>query len=530
VTGTLDDLKKETQATLGRLRGLYGDEAIAPALALLERLRNAREHESVASVAEAVRRLDPYEPKARRFYAQALIETGKVTAACDLLRILKQELAEDHPEALEAAGLLGRAYKQIFFDSQDRASDAARKALAEALSSYLQPYSRDPSNTWHGVNVLALAANARRAGVQLEGVPDTRKVATELLATLRNLPEAQHDEWYLPTLAEVTLGLGNWDDVESVLHEYVASPNVHAFQLNSTLRQFTKIWRLEADDDERGRQLVNILRARLLQLPAANIELASDELRRLRAAPNPSDPQLQAILGPEGVKTFQWWRRGLEAASSVGSIRQKLGSRAGTGFAVRAGDVGLGTSDEVLVLTNFHVVNEHGADGALQPDAAEVVFEGCDTVRKFQVAELVKSSTIDRCDAVLLRLDAPLDGIRPLPLAKRLPLLEPPTRVYVIGHPGGRDLAFSLQDNELLDHEGPPAGKPPIPGVLRVHYRAPTEGGSSGSPVFNASSWEVIALHHKGGKTDMPRLNGAEGTYGANEGVAIQSVIEAFRS
>jgi hypothetical protein len=89
-------------------------------------------------------------------------------------------------------------------------------------------------------------------------------------------------------------------------------------------------------------------------------------------------------------------------------------------------------------------------------------------------------------------------------MAKSLPALEQTARVYIIGHPGGRDLAFSFQDNELLDHEGPSAGKPQIPGVCRVHYRAPTEGGSSGSPVFNARLWEVIALHHNGGKIGMP--------------------------
>ena len=87
---------------------------------------------------------------------------------------------------------------------------------------------------------------------------------------------------------------------------------------------------------------------------------------------------------------------------------------------------------------------------------------------------------------------------------------------------------FSFQYNELLDREGPTGGKPQIPGVCRVHYRAPTEGGSSGSPVFNARLWEVIALHHKGGKIGMPKLNGVPGEYAANEGVSLQSIKEAL--
>src|SRR5688572_26582433 len=88
-------------------------------------------------------------------------------------------------------------------------------------------------------------------------------------------------------------------------------------------------------------------------------------------------------------------------------------------------------------------------------------------------------------------------------------------RVYVIGYPGGRKQAFSLQDNDLLDHEAPPDGTPPDPAVRRLQYRAPTDLGSSGSPVFDASFWRVIALHHAGDKA-MQRLNGKVDAWPAN--------------
>jgi hypothetical protein len=122
-------------------------------------------------------------------------------------------------------------------------------------------------------------------------------------------------------------------------------------------------------------------------------------------------------------------------------------------------------------------------------------------------------------------------GLAPCPLAKRLPTLgdgaDP--RVYVIGHPEGRELAFSLQDNRLLDHEGPPGGLPSLGGRVLLHYRAPTEPGSSGSPVFDQGNWTVVGMHHAGGDF-MRRLNGASGTYAANEGVWIQSIAAAVRS
>ena len=106
----------------------------------------------------------------------------------------------------------------------------------------------------------------------------------------------------------------------------------------------------------------------------------------------------------------------------------------------------------------------------------------------------------------------------------------PPPRVYVVGHPGGKELSFSFQDNELLGHEGNPNGKPRLSGVCRVHYRAPTEPGSSGSAVFDESLWEVIALHHAGSSFGVPRLNGEPGTYAANEGIAIESIVAAWIS
>jgi hypothetical protein len=337
----------------------------------------------------------------------------------------------------------------------------------------------------------------------------------------------ERDEWFLPTLAEASLGLGDWDVVERNVKAYAALPDAKAFQIASTLRQLTQVWDLESVD-VRGRALVDILRARLMTLPGGELTLGPAQLQRVAAQPMPDQGQLEAVLGEQGPKTYRWWKTGLARARSVAAVRHRMGNRVGTGFVVRAGDVGLAPPDELLVLTNFHVVNEHGASPGIRPEEAEVVLEAVDADRAHGVTGIVWRSTPERHDASLLRVSPALEGIEPLPLAASLPVLERDAQVYVIGHPGGRDLAFSFQDNELLDHEGPPAGKPPIPGVCRVHYKAPTEGGSSGSPVFNAGLWEVIALHHKGGKVGMPRLNGGEGSYGANEGISLRSIITAL--
>lgn len=525
---SLDEVRAAATEALATLRGMCRDDELRKAKGLVEALRNQRDYELMGQLAEALRRRDPRDAKNVRLYAQYLIDTGKVTAAIDLLHPLARRLPKADPEFAEATGLLGRAYKQIFLDAGDKTGARAREALKKAIATYRRPFEVDRRNTWHGVNLLALLTRARALGVRTAADLEPRAIAQQVVATLQAVPAGKRDEWFLPTLAEASVGLRDWDVIEQNLRAYAAAENAKAFQIASTLRQFTEVWDLEASD-ERGRALVDILRARLMQLEGGGLELAPDQLRRLRRRESPGDAQLEAVLGTEGPRTFQWWKTGLERASSVAAIRQRLGGRLGTGFLVRAGDLGVVPDDELLVLTNFHVVNEHGASPGTRPDDAEIVFEAVHPDTPYAIAEILWSSPPDHHDASVLRLSAPITGITPIPIAAALPALDETARVYIIGHPGGRDLAFSFQDNELLDHEGPPLGLPQIPGVCRLHYRAPTEGGSSGSPVFNSQLWQAVALHHKGGKVNMPKLNGKDGTYGANEGISIQSIAEAMK-
>jgi hypothetical protein len=41
--------------------------------------------------------------------------------------------------------------------------------------------------------------------------------------------------------------------------------------------------------------------------------------------------------------------------------------------------------------------------------------------------------------------------------------------------------------------------------------------------VFESNAWEVVALHHKG-KENMKRIDGQDGFYQANEGIAIRRI------
>ena len=120
-----------------------------------------------------------------------------------------------------------------------------------------------------------------------------------------------------------------------------------------------------------------------------------------------------------------------------------------------------------------HIVFVHGLDN--KPGA-----EG----REFSPGAVLFSSPATELDVTILELPQ-VKCLESFPPADAIPSREPEVRV--IGHPAGRSLSFS--DNQLLDHRDP-----------LIHYRTATEGGSSGSPVFN-KEWRLrlSGLHHAGG-------------------------------
>ena len=184
----------------------------------------------------------------------------------------------------------------------------------------------------------------------------------------------------------------------------------------------------------------------------------------------------------------------------------------GTGWLVKAADLCPGKPG-VLLITNAHVIAPNTPDrhpDALRPEDAKVHFQIQNQI--MAAGKVVYHSPVNMLDTTLLELPSVPDNTEPLATdSTLLKLQEPPQRLYIIGHPGGRDLEFSLQDNHLL-----------AANEKLVHYRTPSEGGSSGSPVFGPADWKVVALHH-GGRREMKRLDG-QGTYEANEGIAIAAM------
>jgi V8-like Glu-specific endopeptidase len=232
-----------------------------------------------------------------------------------------------------------------------------------------------------------------------------------------------------------------------------------------------------------------------------------------------ADGHLERVLGPDRYQSFTWYRNGLARCRAVARIQTGNDDGIGTGFLVAGRDLHKALPELVLV-TNSHVVPE-----AIRPEDAVVVFHGLDDdpgeANRFGVVRQWWSDPSEPpgLDCTILELDGYPAAVEPIPPARALPRkpLEN-RRAYVIGHPRGlAQPQFSLQDNILLDYDD-----------RVLHYRSPTESGSSGSPVFD-NEWKLIGVHHAGG-FDLLRLNNAGGTYAANEGIILTAVKERLRT
>lgn len=509
------------------------------AKSVLGSLRRKRYFDILQRVADAFIQNGQARPRIRRQYAQSLLDQSNLSAAITYLQELIRDTEKDPAEAgenVEARGLLGRAYKQVFVDIGNSGSTEARSALNDAIRCYRGVHESDPSNLWHGINSVALLMRAAEDSVPVTDIADPRERARSTAQSILNTVRDKWDDgnasmWDMGTATEACVALSDVKQAVVWLERYVAEPKSDAFELASTLRQLTDVWRLRPNS-ESGAKLLPLLRGELLAREGGKMSLQPGD--PLIPSEKSLTEGLEKVLGKTRYVSYKFMLRAVERGKAVARI-ERDGFGVGTGFLVRGGDLHQKYGDEMLVMTNAHVVSDDRAvANALRPEEAEVVFHLLDatngSARPYNVKELLWTSPPWELDATLLRLDSTIDEVEPYPVAPRLPLVaeQEEQRIYIIGHPKGGPLAFSIQDNLLLDHEGPPAGRPALEAVVRLHYRAPTDPGSSGSPVFNRQ-WRLIALHHAGG-FGMQKLNGKPGSYPANEGIWIQSIRAALES
>lgn len=489
------------------------DSAAATAYEALRLLRRNRKFRPMLRVAEGAFRAGVDSAGVSNLYAQALIEEGLLGAA---LAVLGQVPPGPGGEAEETIGLIGRAHKERY--ATTTAAAGGERDLRAAIDAYLGPFEASPAeNLWHGINAVALLARAQRDGISIAGRPDWKQMAEQLLATIRSRPPEKRGVWDLAVEAEAHVALGDFRSAGKRLASFTQLPEVDAFAIAGTLRQLRQVWQID-EANPIQRVLVDLLEARLLNAKGGGLEVDAPKRAKELAL---DDTLLELSFSDAAYQTIQWYRAGLEAARSVVRIVRPLVGTVGTGFVLPGAALHPLWAERAVVLTNFHVTNRLGVYPGLSPAHLRVVFE--DSGINIRVQDILWESPTDRVgtnppgtlDATVMALE--LDPV-PAPSYEISPPPDPTPgqRVYVIGYPLGKDLAFSLQDNKVVG----------VTDTL-LHYRAPTDPGSSGSPVFDRQ-WQVVGLHHGGGRT-LVRIDDPGATYEANEGMLFTAIRDRVR-
>jgi V8-like Glu-specific endopeptidase len=501
---------------LAQLRQRDGALSVEEAKRVLEMLQRKRYYQLLQRVADAMVHGGLDVPVVRRRYAQALLDQEVLTAGLAILEDLVAATTDEPQEHAEAWGLVGRAYKQLYVLTAPALMDRRTTFLERSIAAYHDVYAADPGRRWHGINTVALLMRAQADGIHLPGFPDPAEqaatMATRILDEIR--AERVPDTWDRATALEACVALGRHDDALRWLDRYLDAPYTDAFELASTLRQLVEVWRLDATS-EPGAELLPLLRAGLLQREGGQVTVPASDLERETPRRIDSDTNLERVFGAERFQSLRWFREALERCRAVVRIEDEFEEGIGTGFLVD-GHALHPALPLVVLMTNAHVVPD-----TLAPQEAFVTFRGLETTagvgERHEVQAVLWFSPREDLDATILSLKSVPAGVTPCPTARQLPPLDtvPPPRAYIVGHPAGRiQPMFSIQDNLMLDYD-----------TARVHYRAPTEPGSSGSPVFDRY-WKLIALHHAGSE-QMPMLHGGS-TYQANEGIWVGRIREAL--
>lgn len=492
---------------------------------LLSMLRRRRFFEQMEQLADGFIRTGAGSNAVRRLYAQALLDQGHFSVALLVLeQLIVDTEADDPAENAEARGLLGRAYKQLYVNARAPSVKRNQKWLDQAASAYLVPYRRKPQDFgWHGINVVAVVNRGMHDKVPLTtaDLPLPATLAAEILQRIEAADAVDSASmWDYGMAIEACLAVG--DDAAALkwARRYVKEPRADAFELGSTLRQLEEVWGLPhaVDPDKRSieESILSLLRAAILQRDGGGIAASASAVRS--ELTDLKDTDLEKVFGADRFQSLEWYRRGLARCAAVARIGRERSRGIGTGFLLRGTDLHASLGAELYLLTNAHVVSSNPeVPIAITPEEAVVTFEALPGAQdQSWTVKQVFTSAIRELDATLLKLDRPVEGVEPYPLAPVLPKRDGQQRVYVVGHPLGGGLSFSLQDNLLLDYDD-----------KKVHYRTPTEPGSSGSPVFD-DQWRLIALHHAG-RSDMRQLNGRDGVYEANEGINIRAILAAIQ-
>ena len=226
-------------------------------------------------------------------------------------------------------------------------------------------------------------------------------------------------------------------------------------------------------------------------------------------------PGAESIQGDrDNFVPVSFLETGAQVARAVAQVDAVETNKVGSGFMCAPG----------LFITNFHVLPSE--------DVARTAVIKFDFIFGDGVAPTHFRLDPDRCfvfdgvrerDYAIVAVGRQLDGPFNLEEFGWCPLSNAGNKhslgefANIIQHPEGEPKQVVLQDNLIAARD-----------EFVLHYFADTEGGSSGSPVFN-NDWQVIALHHWGRALHTPAGSRDYNPDTVNEGIRISQIVEHAR-
>jgi V8-like Glu-specific endopeptidase len=493
--------------------------------AALKALNGARHFDHTKTIGSVWHGRRGIDPTIQKQYAQAQIELGAFgDAQTLLLQALEAAKTSTDPQAAietpEYRGLLGRIRKQMYVQSGDA------NELVGATDEYLKQYDFKKL-FYHGINIVALRMEEERLQLRDRPGASTTQMAEQVLQLATNSYwRDSSDHWSLATASEACLALtagdpnGEWcDRAELWLYRFLNHANTNAFAVESYARQLREIWRGNPLGGPSCADRLAAIIERHVRRTERRWSIEPAKVREVLADPT----VLEKNFSNERTFNVATLKKMLELCPNIGCVIDSTGARLGTGFLMEGAAFRL--NEPLVFVTNAHVISDEWETSIPSSDA-QVTFEIETVAARRPVPHAVKkvlftsdpgelselSKTLEKLDVTIVSLDtvpANVPGLKP---AANVPLPSPTTKAFVVGHPAAGALQFSLHDSMLLDV---------CDDERLMHYRTPTDPGSSGSPVFN-SNWQVVALHH-GGAPNVRRLHG-EGEYEANEGITLRSI------
>ena len=249
---------------------------------------------------------------------------------------------------------------------------------------------------------------------------------------------------------------------------------------------------LSLDASKRYVERKDVRKSQLKRIKREGIETVESPERvrnRRKLADGGGVSALEGVIGEANFLDFNYLEIGAQRGRSIGRIDHRHKGKHvqfGTGFMV----------SPTLLLTNNHVLpTSADAAGSFVEFAFEDDADGIpesSKVFRLDPAKFYHTSPSSELDFTLVAVVPEATDGSSLDVFGFLRLLEDSGKalitepVTLIHHPRGARKQVSLRDNRMIDNFD-----------RYIHYEADTQGGSSGSPVFN-NQWDVVALHHAG--------------------------------